>query len=214
LIDARIWLLDAAVELGVDIRTLAAPNMAEVLNRKPHGHSLPATASILARMVKQGEITIHREFSRTAPAVAASEAHIMEMLAEPREPRRPSFYRLTERGGAEWEAWAKPQWSRFNMSCGRNRRTAIGAATAAVAEDLLGLHEYLHHDEAIVECSIRRRTFRNWRATYWKTLPEGHLIAFCIRPQPRSEWSPMPHREWARWVGLRNFYLKPADCGF
>jgi len=39
MIDVRIWLLDAAVELGVDIRTLAAPNMGEVLNRKPHGHA-------------------------------------------------------------------------------------------------------------------------------------------------------------------------------
>jgi len=214
LIDARIWLLDAAVEHGVDVRTLAAPNMGEALNRKPHGHSLSEIARVLAQMVVEGEITIHRDFGRTPPAITACEGQIVEMLSEPRETKRPSFYCLTERGGAEWEAWAKPQWSRYNTNCVRNRRTAISAATAVVAEELLGLHEYLYHDEVIVERSIRRRSFRMWRATYWKMLPEVHLIAFRTRPQPRSEWSPMPHREWARWVDLRKFYLKPAACGF
>ncbi|HYI46965.1 MAG TPA: hypothetical protein VEX35_00720 [Allosphingosinicella sp.] len=214
LIDARIWPLDAAVEHGVDIRTLAAPDMGEVLNRRPHGHSSLAIARILAQMVEEGEITVHREFGPAAPAVALCEGQIGEMLSESRDTKRPSFYRLTEHGGAEWEVWAKPQWSRYSTSCGRKRRTAIGAATAAVAEELLGLHEYLHHDEVIVERSIRRRTFHRWHATYWKTLPEGHLIGFRTHSRLRSEWSPMPHREWARWVDLRKFYLKRAGCGF
>lgn len=163
LIDARIWLLDAAVEQGIDIRALAASNMCEVLNREPHGHSPTAVALVLARMVEEGDITLHRDSSPITPAVAASQTQIVETLSEPRKTRRPSFYRLTERGGAEWEEWAKPQWSRYNTSCGRSGRTAIAAATASVAEELLELHEYLCHDEVIVERSIRRRTFRNWR---------------------------------------------------
>ena len=207
-------MLDAAVEHGVDIRTLAASNVGEILNRKPHGHPPEAIAGVLARMSADGEILFHRDFARTAPAEAFDEPQLLALLAEPRATGRPSWYRLTERGGAEWEAWARPQWSRYNTSCGRGNLAAIGAATASVAEELLGLEEYLEHQRVIVAGSIRRRAFRNWRATYWKTLPEGHLIAFRTRPQPRSEWSPMPHREWARWVDLRKFYLKPADCGF
>jgi len=214
LIDARIWLLDAAVELGVNIRVLAAPNVGEVLNREPHGHSPAEIAHILARMVEEGEITVHREFGQGAPAAPPCEGEIVEMLFEAREIRRPSFYRLTGRGGAAWEAWAKPQWSRYNSSCERDRRVAIVAATVAVAEELLELHEFVRHDEAIVEASIRRRTLRNWRATYWKTLPEGYLVAFRTRSHSKSERRPSPYREWARWVDLRRFYLKPADCGF
>lgn len=214
LIDARIWLLDAAAEIGVDIRTLAAANVGEILNRKPHGHPPEAIAGVLAQMIEAGEIAVLRDFRRTAQPRAVSEAQIADLLFEPREGGRPSWYRLTERGGAEWEAWAKPQWSRYSSGGSRNNKSAILAATASVAEELLGLEEYLEHQRTIVPGSIRRRTFRNWRATYWKTLPEGHLIAFRTRPQPRSEWSPMPHREWARWVDLRRFYLKPADCGF
>ena len=214
MIDARLWLLDAAVELGLDIRTLAASNVGEIHNRTPHGHPPEAIASVLARMSADGEILFHRGFPRNAPAETLDEAQIRGLLAEPRETGRPCWYRLTERGGAEWEQWAKPQWSRYNVSCGRRNISAIGAATASVAEELLGLEDYLEHQRVIVPGSIRRRTFRDWRATYWKTLPEGHLIAYRTRPRPRSEWSPMPHREWARWVDLRKFYLRPADCGF
>jgi hypothetical protein len=214
LIDARIWLLDAAVELGVDLRTLAADNIREVLNRKPHGHPPEALALILAQMCADGEIILDGDLNWEARKRPFSDTEIIDLMQEWRTPHRRSWYRLTERGGAAWEAWAKPQWSRYNTSCSRENIGAIGAATACVAEELLRLEEYLEHQRVIVAGSIRRRSFHNWRATYWKTLPEGHLIAFRTRPQRRSEWSPMPHREWARWVDLRKFYLKPADCGF
>jgi hypothetical protein len=213
LIDARIWLLDAAVELGVDLRTLAAANVGEVLNRKPHGHSPEALARVLARMSEDGEILIEA-FGRSACDAAFTEAQLLDLMHEPRTSGRRFWYRLTERGGAAWESWARPQWSRYNTSCSWQNMAAIGAATASVAEELLRLEEFLEHQRAIVPGSIRRRTFDNWRATYWKTLPEGHLIAFRTTPQPRSEWSPMPHLEWAHWVDLRKFYLRPADCGF
>jgi len=209
-----MWLLDAAVLHGVDLRTLAAPNAGEILNRTPHGQTAGELAGVIGRMIRAGEITVHREFGRDPPPVDPADPQLLAMLLEGRETRRPSFYRLTARGSAEWEAWAKPQWSRFSTGGSRNNKAAILAASASVAEELLGLHEYLHHEEAIVEGSIRRRASRNWRATYWKTLAEGHLIGFRTRPRPKSEWSPMPHREWARWVDLRKFYLKPADCGF
>ena len=212
MIDPRIWLLDAAVEHGIDIRTLTAPNAGEILNRKPHGHSPEEIALILARMVDDGEILLEGDFGRLGETFTP--AQVLELMAEPRTPHRRLWYRLTERGGAEWETWARPQWSRYNSSCSRENISAIGAATASVAEELFGIEEYLNHQHLIVPGSIRRRTFRNWRATYWKTLSEGHLIAFRTRPQSRSEWSPMPHREWARWVDLRRFYLRPADCGF
>lgn len=212
MIDPRIWLLDAAVEHGVDLRTLAVPNAGEILNRKPHGHSPEEIAHILVQMVEDGELLLEGDSGRLEETFTA--AQLLDLMAEPRTAHHRSWYRLTERGGAHWEAWARPQWSRYNIGCSRENIGAIGAATASVAEELLGIEEYLNHQHVIVPGSIRRRTFRNWRATYWKTLPEGHLIAFRTRPQPRSEWSPMPHREWARWVDLRRFYLRPADCGF
>ena len=83
-----------------------------------------------------------------------------------------------------------------------------------MAEERLEIEEYRHEDREIIRTSIRRRIFPNWRATYWKTLPEGHLIAFRSKPLPRPQWAPMSHRNWARWVDAEKFYLKPADCGF
>ena len=213
LIDLRIWLLDAAVNIGIDLRTLIAATMGEVLNRKAHGHAPEAIARVLAQMCAAGEILFHRDMRRTALALSFTEPELFELLHEPRDAGQ-SWYRLTERGGAAWEAWAKPQWSRYNSGGSRDNLRAILAATASVAEELLGLEEFLEHQRAIVPGSIRRRTFRNWQATYWKTLQQGHLIAFRTRPVPRSNWAPMPHRDWARWVDLRQFYLKPADCGF
>ena len=211
LIDARLWLLDTAAEDSVPVDWLTAPNLGEALNRKPHGHSPQSLARTMAQMVRDGEIVLSR-FRLDAPPQwgPMAEADVRSIVIK----RRNYSYRLTERGGAEWEAWARPQWSRYNRNCSRDNFNVIGAATARVAEQLLELEEYLHDDRAIVSNSIRRKVYRNWRATYWKILPEGHVIAFRSRPVDRGEWAPMSYRAWARWVDARKFYLKPADCGF
>jgi hypothetical protein len=169
----------------------------------------------LADVVGRGEIEIFQRVNGQEMRARLGNEEIIRLLAEGRWAKsEPWCYRLTQRGGAAWEDWAKPQWSRYNTACNRDNLHTIGAATETVARQLLELEEFVLRECAIIQRSIRRRVFRNWRATYWKTLPEGHLIAFRTRPLPEEEWRPIPDAKWSRWVDLRQFYLHPTDCGF
>lgn len=215
MIDIRHWLLDAAVELTIPLRIVGAPNAGEILNRKGPGLNRSDLAICLEELMLRGEIetlmhangeTVHRRLCN---------AEIREALAEDRWSRSESWsYGLTARGGAEWERWARPQWSRYNRTCSWKNFQMIGAATEGVARQLLELEEYILCDCAIIQESIRRRAFRNWRATYWKTLPDGHLIAFRTRPLPEEQRIAAPDAKWAQWLELDEFYSRPPDCGF
>jgi hypothetical protein len=215
LIDIRHWLLDAAVELAIPLRILGAPNVGEILNRKTHGLSTSDLAMHLDELIERSEIEIFTYCNGQQVRARPCNDEIVRLLSEDRwEKSVPWFYRLTPLGGAEWEGWAKPQWSRYNATCSWDNFNEIGAATESVAEELLELEEHVLRECAIIQESIRRRVFRNWQATYWKTLPEGHLIACRTKPLTEGNRAVTPDDRWARWVELGQFYLRPADCGF
>jgi hypothetical protein len=216
-IDIRHWLLDAAVEFAIPVRILGALNVGEILNRKPHGLAKADLALCLEELIERGEIELCRHLKRRQPEVSThlTNEEISRLLGEDRwAMSAPWSYRLTPLGGAEWEEWAKPQWSRYSRTCSWDNFGEIGAATKSVAHELFELEESILRECAIVPGSIRRRIFRNWQATYWKTLPEGHLIAFRTRPLKKEEGIPASNAKQSRWIELDKFYLRPADCGF
>lgn len=215
--DIRHWLLDAAAELAIPLRVLGAPNAGEMLNRKPPGLDRTDLALRLEELIARGEIEfcrcIEQRKYEVCPPIRTLE--IVRLLTEERwQNSELWFYRLTQSGGAAWERWAKPQWSRYVTTCRWDNFIEIGAASESVANELLELEDDLLWESAIVQGSVRRKAFRRWQATYWKTLPEGYLVAFRTRPLPEQERTARSEAKWTRSIELRKFYLRPADCGF
>jgi hypothetical protein len=217
MIEGRYWLLDAAVESGVPLGVLDAPNLEEAWNRGHHRCTAEEIARSIATMVDRGELLIRTSRpGRSRPeGEALSEDLILERIGKPGLGQGSSWYELTELGGACWEAWARPDWSRYNNNCmslpeySKAQFSALLAATEPLAQELFELESCLKDDCDIIAGSVRRKALRPWRATYWKTLPEGYLIAFRSIARPDRPLRPTPRKAWDRWCELRRWYDRP-----
>lgn len=216
MINGHYWLLDSAVECGVPLSILAAPNLELVLNRAGHGLAAEEITSSIAQMVSAGELGISlldEPGGRWRRVFEMPEDRILELITRPRD--HPDFicsgYHLTKKGGDEWEDWAQPDWARYNTNSMRipERSTVhyqtIVAATAPLAYELFELEKLLHDERCIVPGSARLNELRPWKATYWKTLPEGFEFRFRSRPR-----NPTGRKAWDRWCALRKWYERPA----
>jgi DNA-binding PadR family transcriptional regulator len=218
MISGRYWLLDSAAETGVPLGFLDSPNLEEALNRPHHGCTTEEIAHSIAAMIEQGELRIRsRRPSGSRPEWEfLSEDRILERIGEPRHNRGASWYELTERGGAMWEEWARPDWTRYNTSCIAIRDrpsvhfSALLAAVEATAQALFELEPYLQDGREIVASSVRRKVLRDWRATYWKSLPEGHVVAFRSTERSGRSRRATPQWAWDRWCALRHWYERPV----
>ena len=217
MISARNWLLDSAAESGVPLGLLDSPDLEEALNRVHHGCTAEEMAHSIAAMIELGELRIRsgnpgESRPRSEPW---SERRILERIRGPRLGRGSGWYELTERGGARWEEWARPDWTRYNRICVAIRDrpgvhfSALLAAAEAIAEGLFELEPYIQDGRRIVAGSVRRKLLRDWRATYWKTLPEGHVVAFRAIERSGPSRRAIPRWAWDRWCALRRWYERP-----
>jgi hypothetical protein len=89
----------------------------------------------------------------------------------------PVYYGLTAAGGAAWEEVARPDWDRYiDSSFGIDPDEGeVICADPARAEGFV-FSPYQEHPP--LADSLRRDRLEPWPATYWKTLPSGHRIAF------------------------------------
>jgi hypothetical protein len=180
------------------------------MNRPGHGLSVDEIAHSLAEMVRAGELTVSGRHELKSDRAVRDERRVYELISKPIHEYQPCWYRLTRRGGASWEQWARPDWSRYNTSSGHIRGIALKAATKANVEELFELERHLHrHREILLETHVTK-VLRPWRATYWKCLPEGHLIAFAFTPAPCPGLYPTPQWAWARWCALNRWYEPPS----
>ena len=203
------------MEFGVPLNVLAAPNMELALNRKGHGLTAEQLAHSIAEMVEAGELGIsvlEAPGQRWRKFRAFPEQCILELIE--RQSDHPDFirsgYHLTQLGGSEWEKWAEPNWRRYNRGWTRYPEKskvytqAIIAATAPLAYELLELANLLHFDQEIIPGSVRMSVRCPWRATYWKTLPEGFEFRFRGRHSDEGH-----RRSWDRWCELNRWYHPP-----
>lgn len=211
------WLLDAALEFPVPLAVLGAANFEEALNRPHHGCAIEEIAHSISILANRGEVRIRtgRADRSGSKAQSLSEEHILDRIKRPPLGDELSWYELTARGGAAWEGWARPDWGRYNDNCERivensaSCFTALLAANESIAEELLELERQLNQERIVIDDSIKRRVLRQWRATYWKTLPQGHLIAFRTSPRADRLSRARPQSAWNRWCALRRWYERP-----
>lgn len=217
MISGRYWLLDCAAESAVPLGLLDSPRLEEALNRVHHRCTAEEIARSIAAMIERGELRIRsrRPGEPRPESERWSEDRILERIRGARPGRGSSCYELTGRGGALWEEWARPDWTRYNRSCIAIRDrpdvhfSAHLAAVEAIAQELFELEPWLRDGRRIVAGSVRRKKLRDWRATYWKTLPEGHAVAFRSIERSGRSRRPTPRWAWDRWCALRRWYERP-----
>jgi hypothetical protein len=203
---ASYWLLDAAALGRPPLQWLTAENLCEVFNtRRGHDLLLPALIDMLERLFQTGDVIAERmeknellgEFVPTRPDIMAGLTGQVCL-----------FYGLTAQGGTRWEAFARPEWSRYiDVGYWTDATRGEIAVGEIVAQDQHAVEQYraalfAHYVEptyTIHPDSERWDLVVPWCATYWKTLPQGHRLRFKY------------HEETDRTI-VHNRLLQAQDC--
>lgn len=108
-----LWFLEVVAELRTPLCMLTGPTVALGLNmRRGHGLSPAALCEKLASLRERALIRVYRAGDEAQ--VAPTRAEIERALAESTRRDPNGFvYGLTEKGGAAWAHYARPDWSRY-----------------------------------------------------------------------------------------------------
>jgi hypothetical protein len=159
------WLLDAAVEMAIDLPVLVSPHIEMALNRKSHCLSHAALVEALVSLAGRGLIQGTKD---GAVPVTLDRATVEAGLAAGR-PRLEGaiHYWLTESGGHQWEAQVSPDWRRFSTGYEKDGERVVEASTVELAKE-----EYSRWPGAKA-AEPQLEQLAPWQATYWKRLDVG-----------------------------------------
>lgn len=174
------WLLAAVAELALPICWLDWTDLEEALNKTGHGMSRSLLIETMRKFFKKGFIIANRfgnwdEYFELLPEQ-------IETALNEKQDKKEHYYRLTEKGGMYWEAFARPNWD-FYISAGYelpdDNDIWVGELICANKNHLETYIQSLrYHEYDIVEDTIQWDALNPWNATYWKELPIGHRIRF------------------------------------
>ncbi|EPX59579.1 hypothetical protein D187_002740 [Cystobacter fuscus DSM 2262] len=188
-------------ELRTCLSMLLGPEVALALNlRRGHGLSFEALHEKLVSLSERDLIQVYSVENEQQVMLACED--FGRALAESRPRGSDTFaYQLTARGGATWEHYARPDWSRYltAWSSLEPRECVIEANSREAAEAEYRLHEVDGSGHQPVAESKRGEALVPWQATYWKVLPTGYRLRYDWVPRPAgfSGRKPLPGRK--RW---------------
>jgi hypothetical protein len=172
------WVLEVVVSLRHPLRALfdSPEGTVEWFNRAHHGLAPAEMVALLRRLLADG--LIYLSPGRDAELHDVGE-ELRRLIEVPWSGPwfRSTFYGLTAKGGAAWEAVARPNWNRYiDASFGTDPDDAeVICADAARAE---GYVFSPFQDWPPIQGSVRRDRLEPWDATYWKQLPVGHRLRY------------------------------------
>jgi hypothetical protein len=187
---AVYWLLDAAALGWMPLEWLTADNVCEVFNtRRGHELSFPDLVDTLEGLFQSGDLIAERleqnhltgEFVPSRPDLVAGLSGQVWL-----------YYGLTGQGGARWEAFARPDWSRYIDASYWTDTTdgdiEVGEIVAqdkhAVEQYLAALYaHYVNPTYTIHPDSEHWDLLIPWDVTYWKTLPQGYRVHFTYHDE-------------------------------
>jgi hypothetical protein len=122
-----------------------------------------------------------------------------------------TFYGLTAEGGAQWEAFAAPDWQRYIKvdsrvpdGSGYGMWEVICAAKGRLESYFKSM--YFHYPIEMSLASVEWNYIAPWQATYWKQLEGAYSVRFQARDknEENPEPSPPPSLEyfydaWCAW---------------
>ncbi|MEQ1907032.1 MAG: hypothetical protein ABL888_22800 [Pirellulaceae bacterium] len=95
------------------------------------------------------------------------------------------WYGLTQCGGANYEKIALPNWALFVREEQVSVKYEDGWSVQLTSANKTSIETYLARYDCPHEwrLSSEFRVVRNWKSTYWKSLPEGvEVDVFCYTP--------------------------------
>jgi hypothetical protein len=192
------WILNAVVEARCPLCWLGGPRPSATFNTiSGHGLSRGELVETLDELSARGWLSAdrcHRNEDRTeshTTPFAPDRESIDAVLDEPsldRTVRSCVYYGLTAEGGAVWEAFASPDWSRYldtlGGSCAEDDQSVCGLARWRIEHYLTLLaDEGYFIDPASMGWSDRVP----WEATYWKTFPVGLEAKYRVLSEPTAD---------------------------
>jgi hypothetical protein len=193
------WLLEAAVEYALPLTVIALPDgppwdrstIDLTLNKTGHGLSAAELQHTLLRMQRLGWIVFQSYVGNDKKILRLDAASIDHEMRRLGTYEKHAKYKLTEKGGDVFEAFARPDWSRYlnheTDPAYDNFDAVEGEPEHFIlrASDEKNLRMYLHelrHAYLLDEKTIRKSALVNWSANYWKTLPSGFEVRCVATP--------------------------------
>lgn len=143
------------------------------------------------------------------------------------------YFFLTEKGGKQWESWAKPKWNQFfrrcildwesvsenlrNNSISSNGRI-LRCANREIGEKIIAIQHLLDYPQFVpyyIENSAIWEKITPWHPIYWKTLPCGYVVSYqveiveidnCIDESQELTEEKIQAREW--YQKIVNWYTR------
>ncbi|RKU19973.1 hypothetical protein C6503_06820 [Candidatus Poribacteria bacterium] len=187
------WLLETVVEHEWDISSLIDDSELELhLNKKGHGLTRDALVETLYRLLSSGLIYAETrlpfsdeviDFISTAEQIELALDESKARGGVPEDKQKITYYGLTQEGGAQWEAFAAPNWQRYIIAGFGFLDDTEDIIWEMICADKDWLEKYFesqryYNPETIVLESVARDYIAPWEATYWKQLEGAHRIRF------------------------------------
>ena len=224
--------METVVEHEFEVCALIDSNLESFLDKKGHGltraslvetfYQLLSSGLIYAKSEMNGSISTkerielaleervpwdtHHVFISTDGDIEIAPDESKPPRTEPVDVRKITSYGLTQEGGAQWEAFAAPDWEKYiaesfqpdeeaeyeiwELICGdKNWRYADKDCPDPRQN---WLEEYIesmcfYNEKEVISESVEWDYVTPWQATYWKQLNGGHRVRFRCRDKSEGE---------------------------
>lgn len=194
----RFWLLATAIEVKRHLCLLYPEVRDEALNM----HAIPGLepaeyVEYLIQLAVEGSVEIYWCTDEVDPeCIPVGPADVRKAISEGGVER--IGYCLTAKGGAEWEALARPRWTECVASLDDG---LTGEAYSINLDRLIG---YVGWWPKLFRCRIATTKMtltrhETYPIFYWKTLPNVYMITFQFEEGPELPY--LLHPDWLeRWA--------------
>ena len=194
------WLLENVVEDEFAIGALIDSELELHPNKKWHGltrtslvetlHRLLASGLIYAKNEATGSISTHEQIE-----LALDEMKSRHIDAVGKE--KLTFYGLTQDGGAQWEAFAAPDWQAYIKVGSQMPDGSEYGIWEVICADKQRLESYFksmyfHCPIEMSLASVEWDYIAPWQATYWKQLDGTYRLRFQARDKNEEKAEPSP----------------------
>ena len=202
------WLLEIAVEHEWSVSGLIDNELELHLNKKGHGLTRASLLESLYRLLSSGLIYAKNEVDGFISTYEQIEAALNEPPGGifPAGVEKYTSYGLTAEGGAQWEAFAAPDWEKYveggeTFSDEDEYENGIWEVMCADKEWLERYFESMcfYHQLEVSLASIEWDYIAPWEVTYWKQLEGAHILRFQDQEKSETEdyeRSPPPNPAW------------------
>ena len=189
------WILETVVKHEWDICGLMESDLELHLNKKGHGLTRTSLLETLHRLLSSGLIYAKNEVDGFLSTYEQLEHALDEMKSKhtAREGEKTiTSYGLTQEGGAQWEAFAAPDWQKYvyaGQTFSDKYENGIWELICADKAWLAGYYESLcfYHQIKVSLESVEWDYIAPWDATYWKQLEGAYSVRFHERDKTEDE---------------------------